>query len=87
MNLSFAMLVSMLLLAGKAETKYTENGPGKPGGQSWTVDWLKFDNSYFTDVKAQDDPDLLVLPTDAVLFQDDAFRSDSIHTKLLQLMP
>jgi hypothetical protein len=20
---------------------------GNPGGQSWTVDWLKFDNSYF----------------------------------------
>eukprot|EP00775_Hariotina_reticulata_P012891 gene12891-13017_t len=59
---------------GKAETKYTVDGPGKPGGQSWTADWLKFDNSYFKDVKAHDDPDLLVLPTDAVLFQDDAFR-------------
>jgi L-ascorbate peroxidase len=33
--------------AGKDETKYTKDGPGKPGGQSWTADWLKFNNSYF----------------------------------------
>ncbi|KAK6132295.1 hypothetical protein DH2020_033995 [Rehmannia glutinosa] len=32
---------------GKPETKYTKDGPGAPGGQSWTVQWLKFDNSYF----------------------------------------
>ncbi|ONM17333.1 L-ascorbate peroxidase S chloroplastic/mitochondrial [Zea mays] len=32
---------------GKPETKYTKNGPGAPGGQSWTVEWLRFDNSYF----------------------------------------
>lgn len=32
---------------GKEKTKYTENGPGKPGGSSWTPEWLKFDNSYF----------------------------------------
>ena len=24
-----------------------KNGPGAPGGQSWTAEWLKFDNSYF----------------------------------------
>jgi L-ascorbate peroxidase len=24
---------------GKESTKYTKDGPGKPGGQSWTVDW------------------------------------------------
>lgn len=24
-----------------------KDGPGAPGGQSWTVQWLKFDNSYF----------------------------------------
>jgi hypothetical protein len=24
-----------------------KNGPGAPGGQSWTVEWLRFDNSYF----------------------------------------
>ncbi|GJR88024.1 probable L-ascorbate peroxidase 6, chloroplastic/mitochondrial isoform X1 [Tanacetum coccineum] len=32
---------------GKPETKYTKEGPGAPGGQSWTVKWLRFDNSYF----------------------------------------
>lgn len=32
---------------GKESTKYTVNGPGKPGGESWTPDWLVFDNSYF----------------------------------------
>ncbi len=32
---------------GKEKTKYTENGPGTPGGSSWTAEWLKFDNSYF----------------------------------------
>ncbi|ONM17335.1 L-ascorbate peroxidase S chloroplastic/mitochondrial [Zea mays] len=26
---------------GKPETKYTKNGPGAPGGQSWTVEWLR----------------------------------------------
>ena len=33
---------------GADVTKYTQNGPGKPGGSSWTPEWLKFDNSYFT---------------------------------------
>ena len=32
---------------GKESTKYTKDGPGKPGGSSWTPEWLKFDNSYF----------------------------------------
>ncbi|KAL3138499.1 putative L-ascorbate peroxidase 7, chloroplastic [Trebouxia sp. C0010 RCD-2024] len=32
---------------GKEKTKYTEKGPGTPGGTSWTIEWLKFDNSYF----------------------------------------
>jgi L-ascorbate peroxidase len=58
---------------GKVSTKYTANGPGAPGGQSWTVQWLKFDNSYFTDIKEQRDADLLVLPTDACLFEDPGF--------------
>ena len=26
---------------------WQKDGPGAPGGQSWTVQWLKFDNSYF----------------------------------------
>ncbi|MBA0810179.1 hypothetical protein Gohar_002194 [Gossypium harknessii] len=59
---------------GKPETKYTKDGPGTPGGQSWTVQWLKFDNSYFKDIKAKRDEDLLVLPTDAVLFEDPSFK-------------
>ncbi|KAM3255564.1 hypothetical protein ACQJBY_048663 [Aegilops geniculata] len=59
---------------GKPETKYTKNGPGAPGGQSWTSQWLKFDNSYFKDVKERRDEDLLVLPTDAVLFEDPSFK-------------
>ncbi|KMZ64358.1 Ascorbate peroxidase [Zostera marina] len=60
---------------GKSETKYTQNGPGAPGGQSWTAQWLKFDNSYFTDIKEKKDGDLLVLPTDAVIFDDPSFKA------------
>ncbi|KAK4490119.1 hypothetical protein RD792_000776 [Penstemon davidsonii] len=59
---------------GKPETKYTKDGPGAPGGQSWTAQWLKFDNSYFKDIKERRDEDLLVLPTDAVLFEDPKFK-------------
>ncbi|NP_001132683.1 probable L-ascorbate peroxidase 7, chloroplastic-like isoform X1 [Zea mays] len=59
---------------GKPETKYTKNGPGAPGGQSWTVEWLRFDNSYFKDIKEKRDQDLLVLPTDAALFEDPKFK-------------
>ncbi|KZV16551.1 putative L-ascorbate peroxidase 6, chloroplastic [Dorcoceras hygrometricum] len=59
---------------GKPETKYTKDGPGAPGGQSWTARWLKFDNSYFKDIKEKKDEDLLVLPTDAVLFEDPSFK-------------
>uniref|UniRef100_A0A0C9RZ01 L-ascorbate peroxidase n=1 Tax=Wollemia nobilis TaxID=56998 RepID=A0A0C9RZ01_9CONI len=59
---------------GKPETKYTKDGPGAPGGQSWTVEWLKFDNSYFKEIKEKRDQDLLVLPTDAVLFEDPGFK-------------
>lgn len=63
---------------GKESTKYTKNGPGKPGGSSWTPEWLKFDNSYFQDIKnyieGNVDEDLLVLPTDEVLFKDESFK-------------
>ncbi|CAA6663850.1 unnamed protein product [Spirodela intermedia] len=59
---------------GKAETKYTKDGPGAPGGHSWTVQWLQFDNSYFQDIKERRDKDLLVLPTDAALFEDPSFK-------------
>ena len=58
----------------KEATKYTKDGPGIPGGSSWTREWLKFDNSYFKDVKAKTDEDLLVLPTDACLFEDEGFK-------------
>ncbi|KAL6961557.1 putative L-ascorbate peroxidase 7, chloroplastic [Sarracenia purpurea var. burkii] len=51
-----------------------KDGPGAPGGQSWTVKWLKFDNSYFKDIKETRDEDLLVLPTDAVIFEDPSFK-------------
>lgn len=34
-------------------SRYTKEGPGAPGGSSWTAQWLKFDNSYFVDIKAQ----------------------------------
>ncbi|TVU14459.1 hypothetical protein EJB05_37929, partial [Eragrostis curvula] len=79
---------------GKPETKYTKNGPGAPGRQSWTPEWLKFDNSYFKsstvgsflEVQMHQDiritisiwkrtfRDLLVLPTDAALFEDPTFK-------------
>ncbi|XP_019084012.1 PREDICTED: L-ascorbate peroxidase S, chloroplastic/mitochondrial-like isoform X3 [Camelina sativa] len=59
---------------GKPETKYTKEGPGAPGGQSWTPEWLKFDNSYFTEIKEKREEDLLVLPTDAAIFEDSSFK-------------
>lgn len=44
------------------------------GGSSWTPEWLKFDNTYFTEVESEKDPELLVLPTDKAVFQDESFR-------------
>ena len=40
------------------------------GGQSWTKQWLKFDNSYFT---TERDPALLRLETDSALETDPKF--------------
>ena len=37
--------------------------------------WLKFDNSYFTAVRDKADPELLVLATDAALYEDPAFAA------------
>lgn len=34
----------------------------------------RFDNSYFKDIKEQIDEELLVLPTDACLFEDEGFK-------------
>lgn len=43
-------------------------------GTSWTVNWLDFDNSYFTEIKTKRDKDLLVLETDAIIFEDPGFK-------------
>jgi L-ascorbate peroxidase len=71
---------------GKEKTKYTDGSmeqkfsdgskaPYKPGGQSWTDQFLVFDNSYF---KIMSDPnadeELLKLKTDLTVFDDDKFR-------------
>jgi len=47
-------------------------GVGMQGGQSWTKEWLKFDNSYFT--QGGSDNDLLWLPTDQCLKEDSGFK-------------
>lgn len=59
---------------GKESTPYTKDGPGTKGGQSWTPDWLVFNNSYFAEVKAKRDAELVVLETDAAIFEDEGFR-------------
>lgn len=63
---------------GKESTPYTshpkEGETWAPGGQSWTVDWLNFNNAYFVEIKEKRDAELLVLPTDAALFEDEGFR-------------
>jgi L-ascorbate peroxidase len=63
---------------GKDSTKYTCKGPGTPGGSSWCKEWLKWDNEYFAnlvaDAAGQNDPELLVLETDACLVTDPGFK-------------
>lgn len=54
---------------GREKTKHT----GDEGGDSWTKEWRKFDNSYFVEIAAQSDPELLVLPTDKILNDADCF--------------
>jgi len=71
---------------GKEKTKFTDGSmtqkyvdgsaaPYKPGGQSWTDQFLIFDNSYF---KIMSDPsadeELLKLSTDLSVFDDEKFR-------------
>lgn len=51
--------------AGKSETN---------GGQSWTKEWLKFDNSYFQ-LPGNSDKECIAFPTDAVLATDAGFKS------------
>ena len=43
------MTVIVNLVSSSTMSCYSlqKNGPGAPGGQSWTVEWLRFDNSYF----------------------------------------
>jgi len=43
------------------------------GGRSWTKNWLKFDNSYFTDMEKAD-PSVVTFPTDKVLMMDSGFK-------------
>lgn len=47
-------------------------------GRSWTKNWLQFDNSYFKNVlhfsRGNGDKDLLVMPTDAALYECPEFR-------------
>lgn len=64
------------------ESKYTAvgacpMGTAVTGGQSWTPEWIKFDNSYFSLVQAKADADLLVLETDGVIFTDPEFKCAS----------
>ena len=47
----------------------------KAGGSSWTENWLKFDNSYFTTIPdSSADPELLKLSSDKTLFEDEGFK-------------
>jgi len=60
-------------------TTYTKKGAANLlssescGGRSWTKNWLKFDNSYFTDM-GNNDSETITFPTDAVLAEDPGFK-------------
>merc|ERR1711957_723074 len=50
-------------------------GGGMSGGAAWTVNWLSFDNSYYTKYKeAIADEDLVWLPTDMAVHTDEQFK-------------
>lgn len=62
---------------GAAHTPYTKDAAtARPrGGSSWTRNWNTFDNSYFRELAANThDPNLLKLPTDLALIEDQGFR-------------
>lgn len=71
---------------GKEKTKFTDgsmkqkfadgtDAPYTPGGQSWTDQFLIFDNSYFVILDDPDaDPDLLKLSSDRAVYTDKGFR-------------
>ncbi|CAE8631010.1 unnamed protein product, partial [Polarella glacialis] len=60
-------------------TKYTVKGcpflgnSETAGGRSWTKNWLKFDNSYFTDMPDHD-THCIAFPTDTILMIDPGFK-------------
>jgi hypothetical protein len=63
----------------KPETKYTKAsacpvGTKNVGGQSWTAEWVKFDNSYYKNILDPKDDDLLVMASDACLVTDEKFK-------------
>jgi L-ascorbate peroxidase len=73
--------------AGAEKTKFTDGSSSKilradgkeakyrPGGSSWTEQWLVFDNSYYQTVPDPNaDPELLKLSTDCTLFDDADFK-------------
>jgi len=78
---------------GKESTKMTEEGAapvradglpgvGMPGGQSWTSNWLTFDNSYFKIMADRwANSDLLKLETDKCLFVDNSFKQHALVYK------
>ena len=54
---------------------YPVTGIGMSGGQSWTEQWLKFDNSYFSAAPAGGSAsELLRLETDSCLSRDPRFK-------------
>lgn len=75
---------------GAETTKFTEDShvaraDGKPGigstkgGSAWVPKWLKFDNDYFKVLRDDSaDPELLKMPTDKALVEDESFRAYAI---------
>jgi len=61
-------------------TQYTRKGcpfagnSTSTGGKSWTKNWLVFDNSYFTEIAAPKNTDLVAFPTDLALRTDPKFK-------------
>lgn len=63
-------------LGGTAYTKkgaYNLERSETAGGRSWTKDWLKFDNTYFTDM-GNGDTETVTFLTDSVLMTDPGFK-------------
>jgi L-ascorbate peroxidase len=57
----------------------------KPGGSSWTQNWLVFDNSYFRTIPFKHaDPELLKLSSDKAVFNDKGFRKFALKFRKSQ---